>query len=1048
MLINLPSTVRLRRRWIPYGILAVILGLTYMAARNMALLKQAKERAKFDQAVVQSREHLQRQVNGYLVLLDGFRGLANAKLAMNAEQFNAYVEALQLRRNYPGIQGLGFAMRVPQARKEASIQARRQQGDPKFHIWPDSNAAEMFPILYFAPPDPRNAAEIGRDFYADPAARAALDRATETGEPATSDQFGLTLGAGDRSERGFLLVSPIYFGGKAPETREERFEKIFGFFFCAFQTGELFKVLSASQVSPQVSFQIYDGATLDPSRLLYDSAAKPGPAALDPNFISTQSLAVADRPWMVVFAKREEFVVDSRFYLDPFLVVLGVGLGLILFWLTRVQVKARSAAERHAEAQRLAETHFRGLVEQSIVGIYLIQKDRFTYVNPRMAEIFGYSTAELTSTSLLNFIAEESRPTVRENVRRRLEGEIESVHYALRALRKDGRIIDTEAHGSRVEFNGQPAILGCLIDITERKQAERRLEAQLSRLDLLSRTTRAIGERQDLRSIFQVVIRRLEDNLPVDFSCVCLHDPLNETLIVTSVGVRSEALAMELALTEQANVNIDPNGLSECVRGRLVYEPDTAHVSFPFPQRLARGGLRSLVAAPLLVESKVFGVLIVARRQAEGFSSGECEFLRQLSEHVALAANQAQLYQALQQAFDDLRQSQQTVMQQERLRALGQMASGIAHDINNAISPVALYTESLLAKEPNLSPRAREYLETIERAIDDVAATVTRMREFYRQREPQLTLGRVSLNELVPQVVRLTHARWSDMPQQRGVVIETKMELEPDLPAIMGVENEIRDALTNLIFNAVDAMPEGGTLTVRTRALKTAPASGEPPATPSVLVEVADTGMGMDEDTRRRCLEPFYTTKGERGTGLGLAMVYGTMQRHRAAIEIESIVGQGTTMRLVFAAAEEEISDPSRTSTPRTMPSRLRILVVDDDPLLLKSLRDILEVEGHFVVTANSGQVGIDAFVAAHQGTEPFAVVITDLGMPYVDGRKVASAVKEASPSTPVILLTGWGRRLIAEGDIPPHVDQVLSKPPKLGDLRDALARCCADAPS
>ena len=173
----------------------------------------------------------------------------------------------------------------------------------------------------------------------------------------------------------------------------------------------------------------------------------------------------------------------------------------------------------------------------------------------------------------------------------------------------------------------------------------------------------------------------------------------------------------------------------------------------------------------------MFGVLVAARREPRSFSSGECEFLRQLSAHVALAAQQAELHGALQQAYDDLRQTQQTVMQQERLRALGQMASGIAHDINNAISPVALYTETLLEREPGLSERGRAYLQTISRAIDDVAATVARMREFYRQREPQLTLVRVHLNELVQQVLDLTRARWSDMPQQRGVVVRLITEL-------------------------------------------------------------------------------------------------------------------------------------------------------------------------------------------------------------------------------------------------------------------------------
>ena len=234
-----------------------------------------------------------------------------------------------------------------------------------------------------------------------------------------------------------------------------------------------------------------------------------------------------------------------------------------------------------------------------------------------------------------------------------------------------------------------------------------------------------------------------------------------------------------MALTRQARVDIDANGLTRCLTGELVNEPDISKSKFPFPQRLARGGLRSVVLAPLLAESKVFGILIAARREAQSFSSGECEFLRQLSEHVALAAHQTQLYEALHQAYDDLRQTQQAVMQQERLRALGQMASGIAHDINNAISPVALYTESLLEKEPNLSPRARDYLGTIQHAIEDVAQTVSRMKEFYRQRETQLTLLPVELNRLIQQVIDLSRARWSDMPQQRGVFIQMKTELAP-----------------------------------------------------------------------------------------------------------------------------------------------------------------------------------------------------------------------------------------------------------------------------
>jgi signal transduction histidine kinase/CheY-like chemotaxis protein len=595
--------------------------------------------------------------------------------------------------------------------------------------------------------------------------------------------------------------------------------------------------------------------------------------------------------------------------------------------------------------------------------------------------------------------------------------------------------------------------LGLLTDafnhmLTRIEEGQGRLQSQLARLDLLHRITRAIGDRLDLPSISQVVVGTLEADLPIDFGCVCTYEPGTHFIALQSIGPRSRAQAAAMGLADGAAIPVDENGLSRCIGGELVYEPDTSSLPFAFPKRFAQAGLRSLVIAPMLVEQSVCGVLVAARRPAEAFSSADCEFLRHLSDHVALAARQAQLHGALQRAYDDLRQSQQAVMQQERLRALGQMASGIAHDINNAISPVALYTEMLLEREPNLSERTRGCLVTIQGAIEDVADTVARMREFYRPREPQLVLARVALNRTIEHVAELTRARWSDLPQQRGIVIKLQMDLASDLPEIMGAEGEIRDALTNLIFNAVDAMPQGGTLTLRTR-LSGAPdgpcrADGSSDAEPRVSIEVADTGIGMNEETRRRCLEPFYTTKGERGTGLGLAMVYGMVQRHSAELEIDSALGRGTTLRLSFPVTSETLQGAAPAPVSAHPSRRLSILLVDDDPLLIKSLRDILEADGHLVTAADGGQRGLDEFNAALLRGSPFALVITDLGMPYVDGRKVAASVRAASPTTPVILLTGWGRRLLAENDIPPHVDRVLGKPPKLIELRAALAELTA----
>jgi PAS domain S-box-containing protein len=657
--------------------------------------------------------------------------------------------------------------------------------------------------------------------------------------------------------------------------------------------------------------------------------------------------------------------------------------------------------------------------------------------SPMHDRLFGYDEPlpEWTRETLLRHVHPDDRSTLERAFAQALAG-TGSVEFDLRIVSSEGEIRRLWVHGKVLRnADGEPvSMLGSLRDITERKVAEERLHAQLARMRLLDHITRGIGERQDLGSMFQVVLRNLEENQLIDFGCVCLYHQSEGVLHVTSLGERSAQLAPALSLEEGGRIAVEANGLTRCVSGQLVYEPDVSQLNVPFARQLAAGGLHSLAAAPLLVAREVFGVMIATRLPANGFASGDCEFLRQLSEHVALAAHQAQARAALQQVNDELRKSQQVVLQQERLRALGQMASGIAHDINNAISPVALYTESLLENEPYLSPRTRQYLETTQRAIEDVAETVARMREFYRQQEPQVALAPVRLESLVQQVLDLTEVRWSDMALRRGATIVAATDLAPDVPAIWGIESEIREALTNLILNAVDAMPKGGQLTLRTGLV--------PGAIPEVHLSVADTGLGMDEDTRRRCLEPFFTTKGERGTGLGLAMVYGVAQRHNAEVRIESAPGKGTTAILVFPVPEALIPPPGPAPAKVAGRSALKILVVDDDPLLIKSLRDTLEADGHTVTMAHGGNEGIATFEAALGRGDTFSAVMTDLGMPYTDGRKVAHAVKAASPETPVILLTGWGHRLMTDGDVPPDVDRVLSKPPKLRELRAALAEC------
>lgn len=377
----------------------------------------------------------------------------------------------------------------------------------------------------------------------------------------------------------------------------------------------------------------------------------------------------------------------------------------------------------------------------------------------------------------------------------------------------------------------------------------------------------------------------------------------------------------------------------------------------------------------------------------------------------------------LQEALDELKRTQQQIVQQERLRALGQMASGIAHDFNNVLQPVLGGTELLLNFPDSLNDREKvlERLQLIHTATQDAANVVRRLREFYRCRNDNEPFLPLHLNQMVEQAILLTQPCWKDEAMARGVTYHLQSYLE-EVPLIEGNEGDLRQALTNLIFNAIDAMPSGGTITFRTRL------EGS-----DVVLEVSDTGIGMSEEVRRRCLEPFFSTKGQRGTGLGLAAVYGILQRHGGTIDIESQIGHGATFILRFPL-QKQSEAPISGAAGDPLPHPLRVLCVDDEPLVREIIVSYLTRDGHIVEEATDGFEGLRKFQAGQ-----FDLVVTDRAMPEMNGVQLGMAIKQKSPHTPVILVTGFGTLMEAAREKPGGVDYVVSKPLTMEQLRKAI---------
>lgn len=387
----------------------------------------------------------------------------------------------------------------------------------------------------------------------------------------------------------------------------------------------------------------------------------------------------------------------------------------------------------------------------------------------------------------------------------------------------------------------------------------------------------------------------------------------------------------------------------------------------------------------------------------------------------------AERTEELSSALEELKQTQHRMLQQERLRAFGEMAGGVVHDFNNALMSVVGYTELLLNDPAMLDdkPAVLGYLQTMNTAGRDAAHVVGRLREFYRPREETDVFESVALNQLIEQAVSLTQPKWKDQALATGRTIAVEMDLEK-VPTIAGNPAELREVFTNLIFNAVDAMPSGGTITLRSYRLQE-----------RVGFELIDTGTGMTEEVRARCLEPFFSTKGERGTGLGLSTTFGVIKRHDAELEIESEPGRGTTFRISFPSQVKMFT--AAAASEIAVPCRLRVLVVDDEPVPRDVVRQYLTADGHDVVTTMSGQEAIERFEAGE-----FDLVVTDHAMPGMNGSQLAEALKAMRASQPILMLTGFTDPKLDPKEKPAGVDLILTKPIPQKELREAVAQLCS----
>lgn len=739
---------------------------------------------------------------------------------------------------------------------------------------------------------------------------------------------------------------------------------------------------------------------------------------------------------------------------------------------------------------RESEERFRSLVENNLVGVYLIQEGIFRYVNPRLAWIFGYSQNELIEKKgPLDLTDPADRPLVEENLRKRVSGEVDAIHYWFRGIRKDNSPLDVEVFGSRVMHQGKPAVVGTLLDVTERKQAEEALKNAHDRLIIVLDSLDAVVYATDMatheilfvnryaRDVFGDVVGKLcwqtlqtgqsgpcafgsdknllaPDGRPtgtytwefqntVNGRWYDIHDRaipwvdgrLVRLEIATDITERKQ---MERVLQESEEkyrlifknspigiLHFDRNG--DCSACNDTF---AEIMGAPMEKVLALNLKRGLTNERM--KAAVGAALSGKMGRFEGeYTSVVGERTRILKADFAPIQSQDGSVSAGIGVFQDVTENkrlEEELSRAQRMEAAGRVAGQIAHDFNNLLSPLMAYPDLIRmeCKDERVLP-----------LVEQMQAVAIQMSEINQQ---LLTLGRRGHYAVeVIRLDRLLERLLASHTLPRTVVLEE--DIAPDLMPIKGGAAQLNRAFSNLINNAREAMNDIGTLRITMRNVYLdRPLKGYETVQRGeyVRVEIGDTGCGIEKKIMHRIFEPFFSTKitdKKRGSGLGLSVVRAVIEDHNGYLGMESRSGEGAAFSFYFPISRETVS-PEAPALSILSGGDERILVVDDDPIQREVLRRILEQVGYNVTFLESGEEAV-SYVKDH----PCDLLVLDMIMDGIDGTETYRRIREICPDQKAVILSGY-----AESDRVAEAQRMgagafIRKPVHMRELSDAIRR-------
>jgi PAS domain S-box-containing protein len=989
--------LQLRQSWIPYFVLAIALLFTTAATYYVSSTAQAKERLQFKNNIQTTQLKIGDRIEAYISLLRAGSGLFAASEEVTQQEFQAFASRLNLRDRYPGVQGIGYSVRVPAAAKDTFIAQLQQQGLTKFKLRPDYPRSEYHAIIYLEPQDRRNQAAIGYDMFSEPVRRAAMERARDNGNAAASGKVTLVQEIDQQKQAGFLIYVPVYRDGDIPTTKIQRQTELIGFVYSPFRAGDLMSGIFGNETR-LVDLEIYDGENVNPANLMYSSRLNTPNNRDRARFQTTRTIEIAGRTWSIVFTSRPE-TLTSEVNLAPFVAAIGIAMSVILFAMTRSLSEARKATDRSIAALTESERRFRRLVESNIFGVTFgdFQGD-IHYANDYFLHLVGYEREDLLAGRLRwDSLTPKEFLHLDEQAAVELKKHGIATPFEKQYIRKDGTRVPILIGGALLADTEKspPEVIAFVLDLSDRNSAQEALRWSEERYrSLVEATTNIIWNTQAEGELVSeqpgwsaFTGQRFEEYQGWGW-IAAIHPEDRDRTARAWLDALADRSTYEI---EHRLRRYDGEYRYMVARGVPVLETD--------------GSVREWIGVH---------TDITQRKQAE--------------------VEREQLLQREKAAREEAEASN---------RIKDEFLATLSHELRTPLNAMLGWTQLLRSRKFNETTMARA-LETIDRNTKSLAQLIEDILDMSRIVRGKLRLD-IRTIEIAPVVVAAIE---TTLPAANAKEIQIESSLDSSVRPIMGDVNRLQQVFWNLLANAVKFTPKGGRIEVRLFQNDS-----------QVQVQVADNGQGISPEFLPHVFDRFRqadstTTREYGGLGLGLSLVRHLVELHGGTVRAESAgLGKGATfsVTLPIRAVDYNLDEPERqpqldTAGTAIAPSSLdglRIVVADDEADARDLLHTVLTQYGAEVIAHATAQDTIEAIARFHPH-----ILVSDIGMPGEDGYSLIRRLRQLPPEQggqiPAIALTAYARaedrtQALAAG-FQQHIPKPVN-PDKLAAVIHELAR-------